>query len=140
MTITRIGAALALLAGLGFALSGYLSYRQGQEEFQHWVETQAELVGTRSTHDAVRGYLYYPTVRFAPEGAQVMEAEVIFPTDRSRDKGAAMVLYDRRDPQRVALDYSVWQRRDTGENGMIGGGIVAGFGLLGLLFGGRRQD
>ena len=92
MTITRIGSALALLAGLGFAISGYLSYRRGQEEYRDWVEAEAELFGARSTFDAVRGHMYYPKVRFAPEGGKEIEAEVVFPTDRSRDRGEARVV------------------------------------------------
>lgn len=139
MKITRIGSALALLVGLGFAISGYLSYRWGQAEYRDWIEADAELLGARSTFDAVRDRLYYPKVRFTPEGGKEIEAEVIYPTERSQDRGEAKVFYDRKDPRRVALDYSVRQRRDSGRNGVIGGGFFAVVGLLGLVFGGRRR-
>lgn len=140
MTITRIGAGLTLLVGLAFALFGWLSYRAGQAEYRDWVAARGELVGTRTAFDATLGYHYYPRVRFTPAGQAERVAEVSFWTDRWSSEGPVDLFYDRRDPRRVALDYSLRQRRDSGKNGIIGGGAFAAFGLLGLLFGGRRRE
>lgn len=140
MTIARITSLIAIVVGGGFVLFGLLSYQRGRDEYREWVEASGQLEGTRFEIGRERGRLYRPKVRFAPRGDAERVAEVIYPTDQSRDTGEASVMYDPRDPRRVALADSVYRRRDRGRKGLFGGGLFLAVGLLGLLAGQRLRE